>query len=160
MAIFSRRKNANAHSPSPRAVPTLYPDYFLSILADAGVTATSDNLRRLVERTACAIGGQAAAYFAQKRDPRSFERFIADFSKIKPPEERLLVADEMIDWLWSWDPFCHDALTAWPKKWRDGSLKPGSYITDNGVAPWNDDTTQAPSDDREVWQTVFEHNWR
>jgi hypothetical protein len=81
----------------PRAVPVLYPDYFIALLSDCHVPATAGNVESLIDRTAFMIGGQAAAYCAQLRDPRAFEAFVARFANGAGPDPRLHLVDDMVE---------------------------------------------------------------
>ncbi|MFI7080335.1 hypothetical protein ACIBO1_23825 [Micromonospora sp. NPDC049903] len=142
----------------PRRITMLNPDFYLDLLSRGGVPDTPVNRARLAERTEFAIGGQAGAFTAQLRAPEAFEEFVRRFG-FDSPNRRLQRADDMIDWLWAWHPLCHHGLTRQVAKWRDGLLRPGSFLTaaaGSEIPDWNDSTTS----NEQAWRLVFEKNWR
>lgn len=156
MGVF-RRKEPPKRGHPPRAIRTLYPEYFLEILSAAQVPATPVNVARLTERKAFTLGTQAGAYCAQLGDQRAFRAFVNDFAgRLRDTPD---VVDRMIDWLWSWHPGCHRAMTAFFDKWRNGLLKQeGSFLTGVQEIPPFDDNTYSASEDEKSWRMVYESN--
>jgi hypothetical protein len=145
----------------PRSVPVLNPTFYTTTLAAAGVPATPTNRVELAGRTAAAIGMQAGALTAQLRDPEAFAEFVNRFAMGGPPDRKMELADDMIDWLWAWHPGCHKGLVRQVDKWRTGLLRPGSFLTaaaGGEIPPWNE--PGSPADNTDVWRTVFEANWK
>ncbi|MEV4343868.1 hypothetical protein AB0J83_05260 [Actinoplanes sp. NPDC049596] len=143
----------------PRAVPALHPTFYGDVLEAAGVPDTSVNRDRLAERTAYVLGTQAAAFTAQLRDPQAFKAFSGRFA-LAEPGRLWQRADDMIDWLWAWNPGCHEGLVKWAGKWHSGLLEPGSFLTaaaGGEIPPFGD---RAAGDDSEAWRLVFERHHR
>jgi hypothetical protein len=149
MIIFNR----------PRTIPKLYPRYFLDLLAAARVQATPMNMARLVERTAFITGGQGAVYCAQLKDPQALEELIDRFARIQvEPGGDHDVVDQIVDWLWAWNPGCHDALERQMQKWYEGCLAPGSFlVAGENVPPWSDSDNP---DNSEAWRLMYAKNRR
>jgi hypothetical protein len=140
----------------PRTIPELFPVYFTSLLGEAGVAATPVNVARLVERTAFMLGCQGAAYCAQLGDPRGFEELVRQFARGGPLERRMHLADDLVDWLWTWNPGCHDDLPLRVARWRDGLLRPGSFLVRGRDVPPFDETADA--DNTAAFRAVFAKN--
>lgn len=144
----------------PRTIPVLYPNYFLEILAATRVQATPTNVARLVDRTAFITGGQGAVYCAQLRDPRALEELIKRFGRnIRVRSDAdLRVVDDIVDWLWAWNPGCHDALAGQIKKWRDLCVKPGGFlVAGKDVPAWYESND---SDNTQAWRMMYAKNRR
>lgn len=138
-----------------RDLPILYPDYFLELLSTGGVAATPGNVAELIERTAFMIGTQGAAYCAQLRDPAAFEVFVRNFARGAIPGRDLQLVDDMVDWLWVWNPGCHDDLRTRFTKWRTGLLAPNSFLErGRDIPPWSD-TPDGRPDHEEAWRLVY-----
>jgi hypothetical protein len=144
----------------PREVPTLYPAYFVEVLTTAGAPPTPTNVARLVERTAFMIGGQGAAYFAQLRDPPAFEVFVRNFARGGIPARRPHLVDDMVDWLWAWNPGCHDDLRQRFSKWRNGLLGPGSFVVPGEEIPPFTSGGDATVNHEPAWRMIFAKNAR
>src|SRR5438552_867325 len=84
-----RAINDSLLSRRPRTIPTLYPKFFLDLLAAAGTPATPTNVSRFVERTFAMIMGQANTFFQQMGDSRAQAEFAKHFDG-GGPEERIL----------------------------------------------------------------------
>lgn len=123
-----------------RAISTLYPQYFLDLLAETGVPATPTNVTRLIERVFVMVSGQADAYFQQLDDPGARAEFHRRFAEGGPPERVLYVVDDMVDWLWGWHPGCRAALQELFPKIREGLLQPHSFLRTAGdeIVPWSE----------------------
>jgi len=146
--------------PGPRDIPPLYPAYFLELLGRAQVAASPVNVARLVERTAFMIGCQGAAYCAQLRDPAAFEVFVRNFARGGIPDRRPYLVDDMVDWLWAWNPGCHDDLRRRFPGWRDGLLGTESFlIPGQDIAPFTGDEG-AGFQHEGTWRTVYAQNAR
>jgi hypothetical protein len=144
----------------PRTIPVLYPNYFLGLLAAAKVPSTPMNVARLVERTAFITGGQGAVYCAQLGEPRALEELISLFARNihVQPGGNLSIVDNIIDWLWAWNPGCHQALERQIQKWHDGCLKPGSFlVAGTDILPWDDSND---SDSSDAWRMMYARNLR
>src|SRR4029453_10199307 len=63
----------------PRSIPTLYPAFFLDLLAEVGTPATPTNVSRFIERTFVMLSGQATTFFEQRDDPRAQAAFAKQF---------------------------------------------------------------------------------
>lgn len=140
----------------PRTIPMLHPVYFTQLLREAGVPGTPVNVARLVERTAFMLGCQGAAYCAQLGDPRGFEELVRKFARGGPLERRTYLVDDLIDWLWNWNPGCHDDLPLRVATWRDGLLRPGSFLMRGRDVPPFDETADA--DCTAAYRAVFAKN--
>lgn len=157
---FKATLNQLITASRPRTIPVLYPDYFLDILGAAQVQPTAMNVTRLVERTAFIMGGQGAVYCAQLRDPHALEELISRFAGNTDVQRsgNLRVVDEIVDWLWAWNPGCHDALEQQIQKWHDLCVKPGGFlVAGNDVPPWNDPDD---SDSTQAWRLMYARNRR
>jgi hypothetical protein len=140
----------------PRAVPVLHPQYFTDLLARARVPHTPVNLARLIERTALMTGCQAAAYCAKLADPAAFRQFTGAFARAEASRDPQLV-DQMVDWLWAWNPGCHADLTTRFDTWTRGLLGPDSFLVPGReIAPF----FEGRSDFTESWTVVFRKNSR
>lgn len=93
-----------------RNIPTLYPEFFRRILSAMGFSETPQNMARLNERVAMAIGVAGVSYFMQFGDQLARKRFEERFDNGGPSERIAHVCDDMIDWLWEWRATCHGAL--------------------------------------------------
>jgi hypothetical protein len=127
----------------PRPIPVLYPDYFLGMLTEAGMPTTPTNITNLVERVFVMLQGQAKSWFDEAGDhiaPRQFEHRFGDGG---PGERTLHVVDDVVDWLWRWNTFCHEALVGLFPKIRAMLLAPGTILhSPDGRVPsmaeWHD----------------------
>lgn len=138
-------------------MPTLYPEYFLSILSAAGVPATPLNVSRLIERTAVMIGGQAGAYCGQGADPHAFREFVNQFAHGLQGDSH--VVDRMVDWLWAWNAGCHHDLMSRFGKWRDHLLGPDSFLAGADEIPLWEDSSGADSVE-DLWRLVYRRHAR
>jgi hypothetical protein len=143
----------------PRRVPVLYPSYFTDLLTRAGVPVTPANVARLVERTAFMIGCQGAAYCAHLGDPVAFEDLVERYGRGGPVDRRLKLVDDIVDWLWAWSPSCHGDLPSRFDKWRDGLLRPGSFLVRGHDVPAFDESG-SDADHTAAWRAVFAKNRR
>jgi hypothetical protein len=158
-ATFAAALNKVILDYRPRAVPTLYPQYYLDILASAGVRATTVNVFRLIERTAFITGLQGAVYSAQLKDPQALEELISRFARGGSPDRQLQLVDDIVDWLWTWNPGCHKALQSQIHKWRNGLLSPGTFLTaGSDIPPWNPDSDV--TDNSDAWRMAYAKNLR
>ena len=154
MGLFSMRRVSTQAPQAPLALsrPSFGESYLREILRGAGAPATAANLFNLAQRTALDLGCQGGAYMGQAHDRAAFDRFVESFSQT--PADWLNVPDEMAEWLWDWSGFCHEALVEHAGKWA--RMCAGSITT--ALQPW-EDKIQAPSDNRELWETVFTRNF-
>ncbi|WP_290054896.1 hypothetical protein [Amycolatopsis solani] len=127
-------------APSARAVPVLYPGFFLDLLTETGVPATSENVVNLVERVFVMVMGKADEYFRQLGDHGAAQRFHARFDNGGPEDRVLNSVDDMVDWLWAWDARCRTPLTNLFPRIQSLLLEPHSFLRNgNGrVPPWSE----------------------
>jgi hypothetical protein len=158
-AKFATTLNKLIQACRPRSIPTLYPQYFLDLIKASGVQATVTNVLRLIERTAFATGFQGAVYCAQLKDPKALEELIRRFARGGPPDRQLQLVDDMVDWLWAWNPGCHKALVRQFDDWRERLLAPGSFlIPGTEIPPWGE--TPNDNDNTEAWRLGYAQNLR
>ncbi|MET7485144.1 hypothetical protein [Streptomyces sp. NPDC005538] len=111
-----------------RDIPELLPDYYRGILFATGKPDTADNIVALVELLSQMLTSNAAMFFRQTGDQATDQSFMARF-KGGGPEERLLhVVDDMLDFLWDWNPRCHNALRTFVRDARTTLTGPGSRL--------------------------------
>jgi hypothetical protein len=158
-ATFATRLNKLIIACRPRAVPILYPQYFLEIIATSGAQATVVNVLRLIERTAMMLGAQGATYCAQLKDPQALEELISRFARGGPPDRQLQIVDDMVDWLWAWNPGCHRALVQQFQKWRVLLLAPDSpLVAGSELPPYISDSGH--TDHAAIWRYMYATNQR
>jgi len=101
------------HSRStPRDIPKLYPAFFERILQSTGHEVTPENMANLMDRVAWIImNAGALAYFENTGDTDARSRFLRVFTDpVSTVERAHELCDDMIDWLWKWDPRCRKDL--------------------------------------------------
>ncbi|MEV7041397.1 hypothetical protein [Amycolatopsis sp. NPDC051061] len=119
-----------------RAVPVLYPGFYLDLLTETGVPATPENVVNLVERVFVMVMGKADEYFGQLGDHDAGRRFHERFDEGGPEDRVLNSVDDMVDWLWAWNPRCHRPLTNLFPRIQELLLEPQSFLrTGNGRVP-------------------------
>jgi hypothetical protein len=128
-------------SKTPRDIPTLYPAFFERILRSTGYDITPQNMANLIDRVAWTITNAGAlAYFEKTGDSEARSRFIrvftADVSTVEHAHE---LCDDMIDWLWRWDPRCRKDLRERVPRIEKLLTAPDSVLRSGGpqVPPWN-----------------------
>ncbi|MET9226318.1 hypothetical protein [Lentzea sp. NPDC003310] len=130
--------------PGERDIPILFPDFYLGILRDTGKPETAENVVELVDRTRRAVvGGGALPFFEQTGDERARARFHDRFlvDRGQDGETLLRMPDEMIDFLWEWNPFCHDALRRMVARFHEHMTGPHSFLWTCGdeLPRWDDE---------------------
>ncbi len=140
---LARRRPGATTTPGPaasaeRAVPVLYPGFYLDLLTETGVPATPENVVNLVERVFVMVMGKADEYFGQLGDHGEAQRFHAHFDGGGPEDRVLNAVDDMVDWLWEWDARTHAPLTNLFPRIQALLLEPHSFLrTGNGrVSSW------------------------
>ncbi|MBQ0977864.1 hypothetical protein [Micromonospora sp. M61] len=143
--MFVRAVNDSLLSRRPRTIPTLYPKFFLELLAAADTPATPTNVSRFVERVFVMIKGQANVFFQQLDEPAAQAEFNNHFDGGGPEDRVLNCVDDMIDWLWKWNPACHRPLERTVRSIHDGLLMPHSFLHTNGgdITPWSEWASKA-----------------
>lgn len=124
----------------PRPIPVLFPGYYLGMLTEAGMPTTPTNIANLVERVFVMLKSQAASYFKEADDHIAARQFERLFDEGGPSERILNVVDDMVDWLWRWNTFCHEALIEFFPKIRTMLLGPHSILRgpDGRVPSWSE----------------------
>lgn len=129
----------------PRDIPPLFPDFLHGVLFAVGKDATPHNLLALAEYISQMISVNAYGWFQQRGDAQAEAHFSRRFRGGGPEGQALeKVPDDMIDFLWAWNPGTHDALRDWiprleadltaprSKLWRHGDELPfGLWETDD-----------------------------
>jgi len=135
-----RAINGSLLSRRPRTIPTLYPKFFLDLLSAAGTPATPTNVSRFLERVFVMVKSQANQFFEQLDDPHAQAEFARHFDGGGPEDRILNSVDDMIDWLWNWNPACHRPLERTVQKIHDLLLQPHSFLHTNGgdITPWSE----------------------
>lgn len=119
-----------------RAVPLLYPGFYLDLLTETGVPATPENVVNLVERVFVMVMGKADEYFEQLGDHDAARRFHERFDGGGPEDRVLNAVDDMVDWLWAWNSRCHGPLTQLFPRIQALLLEPPSFLrTGDGRVP-------------------------
>lgn len=94
-----------------RTVPTLYPAFYHDHLRRAGKPLTKANVQALVRFTSWNLALNAHAWTRIVGDPGAFETFQLRFDGATYPDDRIEhMPDDMIDYLWAWDPRAHPGL--------------------------------------------------
>ncbi len=121
-----------------RAVPVLYPGFYLDLLTETGVPATPENVVNLIERVFVMVMSKADEYFGQLGDHAAARRFHERFDGGGPEDRVLNSVDDMVDWLWAWNPRCHKPLTHLFPQIQELLLAPNSLLrTGNGrISTW------------------------
>ncbi|MEU0532600.1 hypothetical protein [Amycolatopsis tolypomycina] len=119
-----------------RAVPILYPGFYLDLLTETGVPANPENVVNLIERVFVMVMGQADEYFRQWGDDDAARRFHDRFDGGGPEDRVLNSVDDMVDWLWAWNFRCHTPLMQLFPRIQALLLEPHSFLrTGNGRVP-------------------------
>jgi hypothetical protein len=157
-ARFEGFMNKRILACRPRTIPILYPQFFLDLIAASEVPATLTNTFRLIERIVFQIGVQGAIFCAQIEDPSAFEEFVRLFADNGTADHRQLnVPDNMIDWLWKWNPSCHKSLEGSVHGWRTELPKPGTFLKrGHDIQPWFEDPNNTSHE--RTWRLVYETN--
>jgi hypothetical protein len=96
----------------PRTIPVLFPDVYERVLRTVGQPFTADTLGRLVELCSQMVGGgMADDYFRQVGDQAAHDRFTGEFTGAGYRLHGLRIVDDMIDFLWAWNPACRAELS-------------------------------------------------
>jgi hypothetical protein len=126
---------------TPRDIPTLYPAFFERILQSTGHDATPENMANLIDRVAWIITNAGAlAYFENTADSDARTRFLRVFTDpVSTVEHAHELCDDMIDWLWKWDPRCRKDLRERIPRIEEALTAPDSILRSSGseVPPWN-----------------------
>lgn len=124
MGLFSRRALPQHFVAGEAPIPPLYPDFYRQALAAAGSSPTTANIDAAAQTLAVNIALNARRWFADANDPGAASRFDAAFGRVSnatrstPPG----IPDEMIAFLWSWSPRCHEPLRRVVKQTRGTML--------------------------------------
>jgi hypothetical protein len=127
-------------TPQPRTIPTLYPRFFLDLLAETGMPATPTNLVNFIDRVFVMLQGEAGHYFTQAHDPAAQREFTAIFDGGGPQHRVLRSVDDMVDWLWDWNPLVRASLAHFFPHLADMLRRPHSFLhsADGKVTPWSE----------------------
>ncbi|MBU2668249.1 hypothetical protein KOI35_32530 [Actinoplanes bogorensis] len=89
-----------------RNIPVLMPDLYEEILRTSGRPVESRLVIAVARAAAEMIAAHARTFFTTIGDQGAADRFGRDFGD----RRGVTTADDMIDWLWDWDPRCHQPL--------------------------------------------------
>jgi hypothetical protein len=129
--------------PTPRDIPRLWPDFYLGVLRATGKPESPGNIVELVQRLRRAlIDNGAMTFFDQLGDEVARVRFHTEFPVGSGDGDEGLfeVPDRVIDFLWDWDPRCHDPLRRMVRRLHGLMTGPDSFLWDCGdeVPPWDE----------------------
>ena len=111
MPFFKRSQPAPPPPVPPRSVPQLHPDTYRDALQRADKPVTEHNVIAIAEFTAWNLALNAHAWFQALGDLAAEGRFDGRFNADSYQPDRLgNVPDDMIDFLWAWNPRVHPAL--------------------------------------------------
>jgi hypothetical protein len=157
-AALAKLVNTLIIAQRPRSIPKLHPRYFEQIFTRSPLARTPLNMARLIERTAFMIGGQGAAYCAQMHDAAAFDALLREFGHDDLIDRGPDIADEIIDWLWQWNPFSHRDLTRRVAQWAEGIVQPGKLMNQGRDIPaWSDGKRRGNAT---AWRMVFDSDWK
>ncbi|WP_330277830.1 hypothetical protein OG205_20450 [Lentzea sp. NBC_00516] len=130
--------------PGERDIPDLFPDFYLGILRDTGKPETAENVVELVDRTRRAVAASGAlAFFKQANDERARAQFHDQFmvDRGQDGETLLRMPDQMIDFLWHWNPVCHEPLRRMIARFHELMTGPDSFLWECGdeIPRWDDE---------------------
>lgn len=124
MGLFSWRAPQRQPQAGESPIPPLYPDLYRGAVAAAGPVLTAEQIDSAAQTMAANIALNARRWFAEFDDPAAASRFEAAFNEAsnsaRSPAAR--IPDEMIDFLWSWTPRCHESLRRLVKQMRGTML--------------------------------------
>ena len=110
MPFFKRSQPAAPSAVPPRAVPQLHPTVYHEALRRAGKPVTEGAIA-LAEFAAWNLALNAHAWFQALGDTAAERRFDDRFNASNYKADRLgNVPDDMINFLWSWNPRVHAGL--------------------------------------------------
>ncbi|WP_105972133.1 hypothetical protein [Streptomyces geranii] len=116
-------------SGEPRDIPPLFPDFFHGVLFSVGKEPTPQNLLALSEYISQMISANAYGWFHQFGDAAAEARFSRRFRGGGPEDQALeKVPDDMIDFLWAWNPRARDALREWIPRLESDLAAPSSRL--------------------------------
>ena len=112
MGLFSRRAPQRQPQADESPIGALYPDFFCRALAAAGTAPTTENMDSAASTMAAEIALNARRWFVEFDDPAAASRFDAEFNAASRSagSTATCLPDEMIAFLWSWTPRCHEPL--------------------------------------------------
>ncbi|MDR6974085.1 hypothetical protein J2X68_000763 [Streptomyces sp. 3330] len=138
VAVRASRENEGPAAPrrpgtepegAPRDIPPLFPDFFHGVLFAVGKEATPHNLLALTEYVSQMISANAYGWFHRFGDTAAEARFSRRFRGGGPEGQALeKVPDDMIDFLWAWNPRARDALRDWIPRLETDLTAPGSRL--------------------------------
>jgi hypothetical protein len=89
-----------------RDIPILMPGLYEEILRTSGRPVEPGHVIAVARAAADMIAAHAQIFFTSTGDRAAVDRFARDFGD----RRGTTTADDMIDWLWDWDPRCHQPL--------------------------------------------------
>lgn len=124
MGLFSRRTLPQHFQVGEAPIPPLYPDFYREALAAAGTSPNTENVDAAALTLTVNIALNARRWFAESNDPGAASRFEAAFNEASNAARSLPagIPDEMIAFLWSWSPRCHEPLRRVVKQMRGTML--------------------------------------
>ncbi|MER5194381.1 hypothetical protein ACWD3J_08890 [Streptomyces sp. NPDC002755] len=128
-ASDARRPTGTGTRHEPRDIPPLFPDFLHGVLFAVAKDATPHNLLALAEYVSQMISANAYGWFNQFGDAEAEARFSRRFRGGGPEGQALeRVPDDMIDFLWAWNPGTHEALRDWIPRLEQDLTAPGSRL--------------------------------
>jgi hypothetical protein len=113
----------------PRDIPPLFPDFFHGVLFAVGKEPTPQNLLALSEYVSQMISVNAYGWFHQRGDAAAEAHFSRRFRGGGPEGQALeKVPDDMIDFLWAWNPGTHNELRDWIPRLESDLTARGSRL--------------------------------
>ena len=112
MGLFGWRAPPRQPQADESPIQALHPDFFCGALASAGTAPTTEKIDAAAKMMAADIPRNARQWFVEFDDPAAASRFDAAFDEASNAASptAAYVPDEMIAFLWSWTPRCHDPL--------------------------------------------------
>ncbi|MFF3377080.1 hypothetical protein ACFYXF_29520 [Streptomyces sp. NPDC002680] len=138
VSLRASRENDDSPAPTgtgtdspgePRDIPPLFPDFLHGVLFAVGKEPTPQNLLALSEYVSQMISANAYGWFHQFGDAAAEARFSRRFRGGGPEGQALeKVPDDMIDFLWDWNPRARDALREWIPRLESDLAAPESRL--------------------------------
>lgn len=122
MGLFGRRQADGVPRPSARRIPALNPSYYEGIEHAIRENGGSDSLADVADGIANAVENVADRLFDSLGESHTARRFASQFEGRAKGD--LDIADQMIDWLVSWDAGCQDLLETTLRRLSEVLAKP------------------------------------
>ena len=112
MGLFGWRAPPRQPQADESPMQALHPDFFCGALAAAGTAPTTEKIDAAAKMMAADIALNARRWFVEFDDPAAASRFEAAFDEASNSARSTAayIPDEMITFLWSWTPCCHEPL--------------------------------------------------